>query len=406
MTPVQGSNASRVSAKKNTRSTRASADFYSFYDLLTEEERQVCDRTRAYVDQEIIPVISDYWERAELPFALLPKLGELTIAGETIQGYGCLGMKRPAAGLVAAEIARGDAGVAAILGASSLTMYTIDMYGSEEQKARWLPAMAKLEMIGAFAATEPDYGSELLSMQTKAQREGDQWVLNGVKRWVSNASIADVVIVWARTHTGQVNAFLVEKGTPGFDAQVITGKNAMRSAWQTHITLQDVRIPAANRLPRVQSFNEAMKALTLGRYRVACSAVGHAMACYEYALAYTKKRKQFGKPLASFQLVQYKLAHMVAEITASQALCYRLGQLIDEDRATAAMVSLAKMHTTQKARQIAADARDLLGGNGILLENHVIRHFADIEAHFTLEGSDHMQALTIGLEITGSQAFF
>lgn len=406
MTPVQDSSTSRLPVKKNARNTRASGDFYTFYALLTEEERLLCDRVRAYIDQEVVPVINGYWERAEVPFPLLPKLGELRLAGETIQGYGCLGLKRPAAGLMFAEIARGDAGLATVVGASSLAMYAIHMYGSEEQKQRWLPAMARLEAIGAFATTEPDYGSDIFNLQTQARREGEQWVLNGVKRWVSNASIADVVVVWARTHTGQVNAFLMEKGTPGFDAQVITGKSAVRSSWQTHITLQDVRVPVANRLPLAQNFNDAMKILALGRYKVACSAIGSALACYEHALTYVKKRKQFGKPLAGFQLVQYKLAHMVAEITASQALCYRLGQLMDEDQASAAMISLAKMHTTQKARQIAADARDLLGGNGILLEHHVARHFSDIEAHFTLEGADHLQALTVGLEVTGFQAFF
>jgi len=406
MTHIQDLTIAHSLTKKSARGVRTSADFYHFYSLLTEEERMLCDRIRAFSDQEVIPIISSYWERGELPFDLLPKLAKLDIAGDSIQGYGCPGIKRPAAGMAFAEIARGDAGVAAVLGASCLAMYAIDMYGTEEQKLRWLPKMAKLEKIGAFASTEPDHGSDVLNMETNARRENDQWVINGTKRWISNASFADVIVVWARTHTGQVNAFLVEKGAPGYDAQVITGKNSMRSAWQTHITLHDARVPAVNRLPNAHSFSDAMKVVNFGRYRVAWSAVGHAMACYEYALAYVKKRKQFGKPLASFQLVQYKLARMLAEITSLQALCYRLGQLLDEGQATAAMVSLAKMQSTLKAREVAADARDLLGGNGILLENHVIRHQADIESHFTLEGTDHMQALTVGLEITGFQAFF
>lgn len=406
MTHVQDGSASRTLTRKNARSMKTSADYYQFYSLLTEEERALCERTRAFTDQEVIPVIGQYWERGQLPFELLPKLAKLGLGGDTIQGYGCPGIKRPAAGMACAELARGDASMAAILGASCLSMYTIDMFGSEEQKLRWLPPMAKLEKFGSFASTEPDHGSDVPNLETSARREGDYWVINGTKRWTSNASFADVVIVWARTHTGQGNAFLVEKGTPGFDAQVITGKNAFRASWQTHITLNDVRVPAANRLPHAQSFNDTIKALNLGRYRVAWSAVGHAMACYEYALAYVKKRKQFGKPLASFQLVQSKLARMLAEITSMQALCYRLGQLLDEGQATAGMVALAKMQTTLKAREVAADARDLLGGNGILIENHVTRHMADLEAHFTLEGTDHMMALTVGLEVTGLQAFF
>jgi glutaryl-CoA dehydrogenase len=397
---------SRSLPKKGTGAAKTSTDFYHFHYLLTEEERQLCERVRAFSDQEVTPIISSYWERGELPFELVPKLARLNIAGDTIQGHGCPGIKRPVAGMISAEIARGDAGVTAILGASCLAMYAIDMFGSEEQKSQWLPTMATLERIGAFASTEPDHGSDVIHMETSARRDGDSWVINGSKRWISNASFADVIVVWARTHTGQVNAFLVEKGTPGFEARVIRGKNVMRSAWQTDITLQNVRVPVSNRLPHAHSFSDAMKVLSLGRYRVAWSAIGHAMACYEYALAYVKNRKQFGKPLASFQLVQYKLAQMLAEITSLQTLCYRLGQLMDEGQYTAGMVSLAKMQTTSKARKIAADARDLLGGNGILLEHHVIRHQGDIEAHFTLEGTDHMQALSIGLEITGLQAFF
>ncbi|GCE14526.1 acyl-CoA dehydrogenase family protein [Tengunoibacter tsumagoiensis] len=390
----------------NGRSASAPTDFYLFSQLLTDEERQIRDRVRAFCDQEVIPVINDYWERGELPFPLLPKLAELGIAGDTIEGYGCPGMSRTAAGFLFAELSRGDGSLNAVLGASCLAMYAIALNGSEEQKQRWLPGMAKLEKFGAFAATEPDHGSDVINMETRAHREGDDWILNGSKRWISNASFADVIVVWARTNTEQVNAFLVEKGTPGFDAQVIKSKLSLRAAWPTHITLTNVRVPAANRLVHAQSFSDSMKTLNLGRYRIAWAAIGHAMACYEYALAHVKKRKQFGKPLASYQLVQQKLARMLSEITSLQALCYRLGQLIDEGQATSAMISLAKMQTTLRARQIAADARDLLGGNGILLENHVCRHMADLESGFTAEGTDHMQALTIGLEITGTQAFF
>jgi glutaryl-CoA dehydrogenase len=381
-------------------------DFYSIYDLLTDEERLLCKNVRAFGQKEVIPLINRYWEQGEVPFELIPKLAALNMAGDTIQGYGCQGRRQTTAGLLFAELTRCDGSVNAFVGVTSLAMYTIAQFGSEEQKNHWLPAMAKLEKIGAFGVTEPDHGSDVIHMETSARRDGDEWVINGSKRWIGNASFADVIVIWARTNTGQVNAFLVEKGTPGFKAEVIKGKTSLRAAWQTHITLEEVRIPAANRLAKTKNFNDVMRVLNLGRYRIAWSAIGHAMACYEYALAYTKKRKQFGKPLAGFQLVQQKLVCMLADITSLQALCFRLGQLMDDGKATTAMVSLAKMQATLKARQIAADARDLLGGNGLLLEHHVARHKADIETLFTAEGADHMQVLTVGLDITGLQAFF
>lgn len=396
----------RSSTNTGSQNAGASVDFYSICDLLTDDERQLRDSIRAFGQKEILPIINTYWERGEFPFELLPKLATLNVTGCTLQGYGCPGMSQTAAGVVFAELARCDGSLNAFLGVVTLAMYSIALFGSEEQKNRWLPALAKLEKVGAFGLTEPDHGSDVIHLETHARRDGNEWVLNGSKRWIGNASFADVVIVWARTNTGQVNGFLVEKGTPGFKTEVIKEKTSWRAVWQTNITFENARIPASNRLPKTQNFHDLMQVLHFGRYRIAWSAVGHAMACYEYALAYTKKRKQFGKPLAGFQLVQQKLARMLAEVTSIQTLCFRLGQLMDEGKATAAMVSLAKMQTTLIARQVAADARDLLGGNGILLEYHVARHKADIEVLFTAEGADHMQALTVGLDITGQQAFF
>jgi len=380
-------------------------DFYLMDELLTAEERSIRDRVRAFADREVIPIINDYWERAEFPFELIPKLAALNIAGGSIQGYGCPGMSTVATGLVALELARGDASVTTFFGVhSGLAMTSIGMLGSEEQRQRWLPSMARVDLIGAFALTEPLHGSDAVALESSARREGGEYVLNGAKRWIGNASFADLVIVWARDEDGQVGGFVVEKGTPGFEAQVITGKNSKRAVWQADIALRNVRVPAENRLERSRSFKNTAEVLTATRYGVAWEAIGHAIAGYEAALAYTKEREQFGKPLASFQLVQSKLATMLAEITSMQFLCLRLSQLGAEHQLTPGMASLAKMNNARKARQIVADARDLLGGNGILLENHVARHQADMEAVFTYEGTDHVQTLILGREITGMSA--
>jgi len=265
--------------------------------------------------------------------------------------------------------------------------------------------MARMEKIGAFALTEPTHGSDSIGLETSARRDGNAWVLRGAKKWIGNASFADLVIVWARDESGEVGGFVVEKGTPGYRASVIAGKISKRAVWQAEITLDDVRIPLDNRLARARAFRDTGKVLTATRYAVAWEAIGHAMAAYEYALAYAKARKQFGKPLVSFQLVQDKLVRMLGEITSMQLLCLRLSQLLDERKATQGMASLAKMVNCQKARKVVADARDLMGGNGILLEHHVARHFADMEAVYTYEGTDHMQMLVVGKEICGVSAF-
>jgi glutaryl-CoA dehydrogenase len=287
---------------------------------------------------------------------------------------------------------------------SGLAMQSIDMLGSDEQRARWLPAMARMDAIGAFALTEPDHGSDVVLMETSARRDGGDHVLDGRKRWIGNASFADVVVVWARGEDGEVGGYLVEKGSPGYHAQVITGKTSLRAVWQADITLDGVRVPGANRLPGCETFADAARVLTRTRSTVAWRALGVAVAAYEAAVAYAGDRRQFGRPLASFQLVQDKLSRMLAEITAMRLLCLRLAQLTQEERLTAAMASLAKMNHAAKARQVVADARDILGGNGILLANHVARHHADMEAVFTFEGTDSIQSLIVGREITGISA--
>jgi glutaryl-CoA dehydrogenase len=286
-------------------------------------------------------------------------------------------------------------------------MKAITMLGSPEQRARWLDPMARLEAIGAFALTEPDHGSDSVALETSARREGgDTWVLDGAKRWIGNGTIADVAVVWARsTEDGQVKGFLVETDTPGYDATVIAGKGAARAVWQADIRLHGVRVPEASRLPGANTFKDAGRVLVTTRGTVAWGALGHAMAAYDIALTYAKQRHQFGRPLASFQIIQDRLVKMLAEVTSMQLYCMQLARLADDGRVSDTIAGLAKFNNTRKARQVIAEARDLLGGNGILLENHVIRHMSDIEVLHTFEGTETMQALIVGRDITGFGAF-
>ena len=386
-------------------------DFYAVEDLLTPEEREIRDRVRTFCEKEVTPVINDYWERAEFPFELVPKLAELGIAGGTIEGYGCPGMSNVAAGLVAAELARADGSVGTFNGVHSfLAMQSIAMLGSEEQRERYLPAMARIETIGAFGLTEPQHGSDAVALETSARRDGDSFVLDGRKKWIGNGSIADHVLIWARGEDGAVGGYVVDAGgaggerPAGFEARVMTGKTALRAVWQAELTLTDVRVPAENRLANCHSFKDVSAVLDRTRYTVAWRALGLATAAYELALAHALRREQFGSPIAGYQLVQDKLVRMLAEITAMQLMCWRLSSLADQGRMTAAMASLAKMNHAAKARRIVADARDVLGGDGILLDHHVARHFADMEAVYTFEGTDSVQALIVGRAITGLSA--
>jgi glutaryl-CoA dehydrogenase len=385
--------------------TAPSPDFYVLDELIAPEDLAIRDRVRAFCEREVEPTINEYWDRAEFPFEIVPKLADLGIVGGTIEGYGCPGMSSMAAGLVAAELARSDGSVGTFNGVHSfLAMQSIAVLGSEEQRQRWLPEMARLEKIGAFGLTEPAHGSDAVGLETSARRDGDSFVLTGAKKWIGNGSIADYVIIWARGEDGAVGGYVVEKGTPGYEATVMTGKTALRAVWQAEITLTDVRVPAENRLAECHSFKDVSRMLDRTRYTVAWRALGVAMASYELALAHALRREQFGQPIAGFQLVQDKLARMLAEITTMQLMCWRLSTLADEGRMTAAMASLAKMNCAAKARAIVADARDILGGDGILLQHHVARHHADMEAIFTFEGTDSVQALIVGREITGLSA--
>jgi glutaryl-CoA dehydrogenase len=388
------------------RAARA-ADYYLLDEQLTDEERAIRDRIRAFGEQEVLPIINDYWERAEFPFELVPKVAALGVAGTTIQGYGCPGMSRLAAGIVSRELSRADGSLNTFFGVhSGLAMGSIALLGSEQQRARWLPPMARLELIGAFALTEPHHGSDSVSLETEVRPDGDGYILNGAKRWIGNASFADLVIVWARDEEGDVGAYVVEKGTPGFDpSTVIGGKMGKRAVWQAEITLSDVRVPAENRLADARTFEDATRVLDHTRGGAAWECVGHAMAGVEAAVAYAAERSQFGQPIAGFQLVQAKLATMVAETTAMQLICFQLARLQQQDAMTGPMASLAKLHNARKAKLVCSEARDIMGGNGLLLEHHVARHLTDLEIVETYEGTDSVQSLILGRDLTGLSAF-
>jgi len=386
-------------------------DFFAMDGLLTEPERAIRDRVRAFSDDQLIPVANEYWERAEFPAALVPAYAGLRVAGGAIQGYGCPGMSPVAEGLVSLELARGDGSFSTFHSVhSGLVMASIDLLGSEEQKQRWLPAMARCDKLGAFALTEPDHGSDVVRLATRARRDGDHWVLNGAKRWIGNGAMADLVLVWARDDDGHgdVGGFVIDRrdeDDTGYHAQVITGKTANRSCLQAQIRLDNVRVPADHRLVNSRTFADTSRCLTKSRQAIAWEGLGHAIAAYECALAYAKRREQFGKPLAAFQLVQDKLSHMLADITGMQLICLRLAQLQAVGRVRLEHAALAKLNTASGARRVCAMARDLLGGNGILLDHHVARHHADVEAVYTYEGTDTVQSMIVGRAVTGMSAF-
>jgi glutaryl-CoA dehydrogenase len=390
----------------------ATSDYFRLDDDLTPEEIGIRNKVREFAEQRVLPVINDYWEKAEFPAELLPPLAELGIIGTTIQGYGCPGMSRKAAGMVAREMARADGSLNTFLGIhSNLCMGALNILGSAEQRERWLPALARIEKTGAFALTEPEHGSDSVALETRARRDGDHWVLNGHKRWIGNGHVADVIVLFARnTEDGNVNAFVVEKDDDGrypagYSPTVITGKVGKRAILQADIVIEEMHLPASSRLEGCHSFRDVSRVLQATRGGAAWEAVGHAMAAFEIAADYAQTRHQFGKPIASYQLVQSRLANMLSELTTMQLLCTRMAELADQDLLTNAQASMVKMATSQKGKWICNEARDLLGGNGLLLENHVIRHMTDMEVVSTYEGTDSMQALIVGRDITGISAF-
>ncbi len=384
------------------------ADFYSLEQLLDDEGRQLIGRVRQFMEKSVAPVISTYWKREEFPHDLVPGLAGLGIAGMACQGYDCPGGSNLLDGMIAMELARIDSSIATFMGVhGGLAMGSIYLCGSEEQRWRWLPAMARMEKIGAFALTEPEVGSGAAGgLTTTATRDGNAWMLNGQKKWIGNATFADLVVVWARdTADSQVKGFVVEKGTEGFSAVKMRDKMALRVVQNAQITLDSVRVPEENRLQEANSFRDTAKVLRLTRAGVAWMAAGCARGAYEYALAYARERQQFGKPIASFQLVQDLLVRMLSNVTASACLCARLSQLQHAGRAEDHHSALAKAFCTVRMRETVGYARELLGGNGILLDNQVGRFVADAEAIYSYEGTREMNTLIVGRAITGIGAF-
>lgn len=383
-------------------------DFYQTAGLLSDEDRAVLGRVRAFMEAQVAPTINHYWTRAAFPFEILPGFRALGIAGTPYQGYGCPGKSTLLDGFISMELARVDPSIATFYGVhSGLAMGSISLCGSEEQKQRWLPPMARLEAIGAFGLTEPEVGSGAAGgLSTTARREGDSWVLNGQKKWIGNATFADLTVIWARDLAdNQVKGFVVEKGTPGFSAEKMEDKIALRVVQNAEITLAECRVPEANRLQQATSFRDAARVLRMTRAGVAWLAVGCARGAYEHALAYAQRREQFGRPIGRFQLVQDLLVRMLGNITASQCMVVRLSQLQDAGVLQDEHAALAKAFCTVKMRESVGYARELLGGNGILLEENVGRFVADAEAIYSYEGTREINTLIVGRAITGFSAF-
>jgi glutaryl-CoA dehydrogenase len=384
------------------------SDFYGFRSALSAEEQAILAKVRAFAERDVAPIINKHWSEASFPFEIIPKIRDLGIAGVGYEGFGCAGGSTLLSGFIALELARVDASIATFFGVhSGLAMGSIYLCGSDAQKEQWLPAMARFEKIGAFGLTEPLVGSGTAGgLTTTARREGDSWFLNGQKKWIGNATFSDLTIIWARDlGDEQVKGFIVENNSPGFHAEKIENKMALRVTQNALITLTDCRVSEANRLQRDRSFRDTAKVLRATRAGVAWEAVGCSMGAYEHALAYAQKREQFGKPIGSFQMVQDMLVKMLGNITASLAMVFRLSQIQDGDGIQDEHASLAKAFCTVKMRETVGLARELLGGNGILLDHHVGRFVADAEALYSYEGTREINTLIVGRAITGFSAF-
>ncbi len=384
----------------------AGVDFLSVDTLLSDEEKLVRQTVREFVDEQLLPVIRESWEKGEFPRALIPKIADLGLLGANIQGYNCAGMNNVAYGLATQELERGDSGVRSFVSVqSSLVMYPILAYGSEAQKEKYLPRLQSAEMIGCFGLTEPDFGSNPGGMKTTAVRKGGKWVLNGSKMWITNADLAHLAVVWAKVD-GVVNGFLVERGTPGFETNEIRGKLSLRASDTGEIVLRDCEVPEENRLPKAAGLKGPLGCLNQARYGIAWGAIGAAMGCYHEALEYAKSRVQFAKPIAGYQLVQRKLVEMVTEITKMQFPTLQLGRLKDEGKAEFVHVSMMKRNNVYHALEIARMARDILGANGIINEYSAMRHLCNLETVYTYEGTHDIHTLIVGEHITGSAAYY
>lgn len=385
-------------------------DYYDIDSLLTEEQRMIRDTVRDFVEAEVLPIIEEYNQEMRFPEHLIAKIGELGLLGPTLpEKYGCAGLDSIAYGLINQELERGDSAIRSFSSVqSSLVMYPIHAFGSEEQRMKWLPRLAKGEAVGCFGLTEPDYGSNPAGMITKARSTANGFVLNGAKMWITNGTIADVAVVWAKLDSddpSSIRGFLVEKGMKGFTAPEMKGKYSLRASVTSELVFQDVELPEENILPNIKGLKGPLSCLTQARYGIAWGAVGAAMACYESSVEYAKSRVQFGRPIGGFQLVQAKLADMITEITKAQLLVWRLGTLKNDGTMRPQQVSMAKRNNVGMALKIARVARDIHGANGILGEYPIMRHMANLESVNTYEGTYDIHTLVLGQDVTGISAF-
>ncbi len=380
-------------------------DFYQLDELLSPEDRMTRAAVRQFVQREVTPHVEKHFADSTFPLELIPRLAEFGVFGANLKGYGCAGMNNVAYGLIMQELEAADSGLRSFASVqSALAMYAIYAWGSEEQKNRYLPLMAQGKLIGCFGLTEPDHGSDPGGMETRARKDGHGWILNGMKRWITNGSIADLAVVWAKIDQG-ITGFIVEKGAPGFSTREIHGKFSMRASITSELFFDDVRLDAGAQLPAARGLKAPLACLTQARYGIAWGAIGAARTCYQCALDYTRARKQFSRPLAGYQLVQNKLVNMLTEITKAQLICLRLGQMKDAGTMRPEHVSLAKRNNVQMALDIARTARDMLGANGIVNEYPVIRHMLNLETVNTYEGAYDVHTLILGRDITGIGAF-
>ncbi len=383
----------------------SATDLYNIDRLLSEEERMVRDTVRKFVQERVLPIIGEHFEAGTFPRELIPAIAELGLLGMHLEGYGCAGLSSVCYGLACQELEAGDSGLRSFVSVQgSLAMFPIFAFGSEEQKQRWLPRMARGEVIGCFGLTEPDSGSDPGSMRTTARRDGNTYVLNGTKMWITNGGMADVAVVWARSEDG-IRGFLVERGTPGFTTSDIHHKLSLRASITSELHFEDCRVPAENMLPNIRGLRGPLSCLNEARFGIAWGATGAARACYEAALDYAKTRVQFDRPIARFQLVQEKLAIMATELVKAQLLALQLGRLKDEGIMHPVQISIAKRNNVREALRTAREARSVLGANGITLEYPISRHSNNLESVYTYEGTDDIHTLIIGQAITGENAF-
>jgi len=382
-------------------------DFLEFDSLLSDEEKLARQSARRFVDENIMPVIEQYNREGEFPLQLVPQMAELGLFGASLKGYGCAGMSNVEYGLVTQELERGDSGLRSFVSVqSALVMYPIFTFGTDAQKDKWLPLLQGGKAIGCFGLTEPQFGSNPGGMLTRAKKEGDSFILNGEKMWITNGSISDVAVVWAKCDDEKIRGFLLEKGTPGFKAWNVHGKYSLRASVTSGLSMSDCRISASNLLPGAEGLRGPLSCLNQARYGIGWGGIGAAMACYDTALQYAKQREQFGnKPIAAHQLVQEKLTWMITEITKAQFLALQVGRLKDQGRVHPSHISMLKMNNVWVARECASRAREILGANGIVDDYCVMRHMNNIESVYTYEGTHDIHKLIIGERITGIQAF-